>query len=180
MTGVPKLMVEGASPLFLSFEPLPIFPLSSPLCNGKWGANGPSPPSLEDIASAFHHPIDSFSIAMLMKLKINTTEFVWMDQEALSRARIWFQNSLCGKVFSKPHPFDQLKGILQAKWSEIGTFHISDLPNGYLLIRCETNDAMQTLLFDRHFNLLHSSPFLSLHFLNFQLLSSGCNCTISR
>lgn len=27
-------------------------------------------------------------------------------------------------------------------------FHISDLQNGYLLIHCETNFAMQTLLFE--------------------------------
>lgn len=38
--------------------------------------------------------------------------------------------------------------ILQAKWSEIGVIYISNLPNDYLLIRCETHEAMQKLLFD--------------------------------
>lgn len=71
-----------------------------------------------------------------------------MDDEALSRARMRFQNSLYGKIFGKSPPFNQLKRVLQAKRSEVGNFHISDFPNGYLLIQCETNKAMQTLLFD--------------------------------
>lgn len=71
-----------------------------------------------------------------------------MDNEALYRARLHFQTSLYGKFFGKPPPFDQVKEILQSKWSDLGVFHISDLPNGYLFIRCETLDAMQRLLFD--------------------------------
>lgn len=38
--------------------------------------------------------------------------------------------------------------ILQTKWSKIGVFHTSNVPNGYLLIRCKTHVAMQKLRFD--------------------------------
>lgn len=74
--------------------------------------------------------------------------FIWMDNEALSRVRMKFWIALFGKLFCKPPSFNQLKIILQTKWSEIDIFHIADHQNGYLLIRCETQKAMQWLLFD--------------------------------
>lgn len=36
--------------------------------------------------------------------------------------------------------------FLLAKWAEVGEVLISDLPNGFLLIRCGSHDVMQHLL----------------------------------
>lgn len=66
----------------------------------------------------------------------------------MSKARRRFQNSLYGKFFGKPPPFDQLKKILQTMWSNIGEVDISDLPNGYLLLRCVSQKIMEKILFE--------------------------------
>lgn len=73
---------------------------------------------------------------------------MYMDFEAKSRARMRFQHSLYGKFVGKAPRFDQVKMSLQAKWSDVEIIHIFDLSNDCLLIRCETHDANQKLLFD--------------------------------
>lgn len=109
-----------------------------------------------------------------------------MDRDAMSRALMRFQNSLYGKFFSKPPPFDQVKLILHSKWSNIGLIHISHLPNGFLLLRCETHEAMQKLLFDGPWEvngiilqLAPWQPFFELSFTELTTQLSGCNCIIS-
>lgn len=59
-----------------------------------------------------------------------------------------FQHSLFGKFFGKPPPFDQVKTFLKTKRAEFGKVFISDLPNGFLLIRCASHSIMQHLLCD--------------------------------
>lgn len=85
---------------------------------------------------------------VLSKLKANTTEFLRMDHDTVSRAHQRFQTSLYGMFFGKSPPFEQVKQILSAKWDDIGAFQLSDLPNGYLLIRCENQETMQRLMFE--------------------------------
>ncbi|XP_039113739.1 uncharacterized protein LOC120249304 [Dioscorea cayenensis subsp. rotundata] len=82
------------------------------------------------------------------KLKAGTSEFIRLDRDAVSRASLRFQTSLYGKFFGKAPPFDQIKEILSSKWSDLGAVQISDLPNGYLLIRCENQDTMHLLMFE--------------------------------
>lgn len=57
-----------------------------------------------------------------------------------------FQHSLYGKFFGKPPPFEQVKLSLLAKWADIGEVSISDLPNGLLLIRCDSHNVKQRIL----------------------------------
>lgn len=59
-----------------------------------------------------------------------------------------FKHALYGKLFGKLPSFDQVKSMLLTRWSEFGEIFISDLPNGFLLIRCSTKKAMQHLLID--------------------------------
>lgn len=80
--------------------------------------------------SPLHNPL------LLQKLKENTSTFVKLDSDALTKAHRRFQFALYGKLFGKSPPFDQVKDILTAKWANLGEVSISDLPNGYLLIRC--------------------------------------------
>lgn len=87
-------------------------------------------------------------VLLLLKIKENTIDFVLMDFDVTSRAKMHFQNSLYHNFFWKPPPFDQVKIIVQAKWSDLGAVHISNLPNGFLLIHCETNEVIQKILFD--------------------------------
>lgn len=85
---------------------------------------------------------------VLNKLKASTSEFIRMDRDTMSRASLRFQNSLYGKFFGKAPPFEQVKEILSSKWKDLGAVQISDLPNGYLLIRCENQDSMKRLMFE--------------------------------
>lgn len=85
---------------------------------------------------------------MLNKLKANMSEFLQLDCDTISRARQCFQSSLYGKFYGKSPPFEQVKEILSSKWNDLGSYQISDLPNGCLLIRCGTMEAMQRLLFE--------------------------------
>ncbi|KAJ0961230.1 hypothetical protein J5N97_000776 [Dioscorea zingiberensis] len=58
-----------------------------------------------------------------------------------------FQHALYGKLFGKDPPFGIVKASLLGLWNELGTIHISDMPNGFLLIRCATAEARDHLLF---------------------------------
>lgn len=66
----------------------------------------------------------------------------------MDKARLRFQNALYGKFFGKPPPFEQVKKILTTLWSNVGEVLISDLPNGYLLLRCASQDVMHKILFE--------------------------------
>lgn len=85
---------------------------------------------------------------VLSRLKESTNTFVKLDKDALARARMRFQYSLYGKFFGKPPPFEQEKNALLVKWADLGNIQISNLPNGFLLIRCATESTMQRLLLD--------------------------------
>ncbi|XP_039130817.1 uncharacterized protein LOC120267186 [Dioscorea cayenensis subsp. rotundata] len=89
-----------------------------------------------------------YNSEILGKIKASSSQFVRVDNEELDRARMKFQNSLYGKFFGKPPSFEQVKLILMAKWADLGEVCISDLPNGFLLIRCGSHSVMQKLLQD--------------------------------
>lgn len=90
--------------------------------------------------SPLHYPF------LLQKLKESTSNFVKLDNDALSRARRRFQFALYGKLFGKLPSFNQVKDTLLAKWANVGEVFISNLPNGYLLIRCTSQQVMQHLI----------------------------------
>lgn len=109
----------------------------------------PSPPSWAQIASKHTTTQESSPLhnpAVLQKLKESTSDFIKLDNDTLSRARLRFQHSLFGKFFGKPPLFEQVKNILLKKWEHIGEIHISDLPNGFILIRCSNQSELQRLL----------------------------------
>lgn len=113
--------------------------------------HNPSPPSWAEIAAASKGKVAPSPLVegpMLSKLKETTSDFVFMDLEAKNRAKMQFQHSLYGKFFGKAPPFDIVKANLLARWEEFGEIFISDLPNGYLLIRCAAHKAMQRILFE--------------------------------
>lgn len=85
---------------------------------------------------------------ILSKIKDSTTTFLKLDGDTLSRARLRFQHALYGKLFGKSPPFIEVKTDLLAKWSSFGDISISDLPNGFLLIRCPSQESLQHLLLD--------------------------------
>lgn len=59
-----------------------------------------------------------------------------------------FQTALYGKLFGKSPSFEQVKSSLIDKWAGIGETFISDLPNGFLLIRCSSEKVMERLLLE--------------------------------
>lgn len=76
----------------------------------------------------------------LAKLKDTTSEFVRMNCEAITCARMRFRNFLYGKFFGKPPLYDQVKMSLMAKWVDIVRFNS--------LIRCVSHNVMQRLLLE--------------------------------
>ncbi|XP_039146855.1 uncharacterized protein LOC120284118 [Dioscorea cayenensis subsp. rotundata] len=142
------------------------FPLALILCtylrrsplamaSGDWHpAPSPSPTqpkSWAQIASSLRQSSDNsllHNTHILNKLKETTTNFIRLDSVTMSRARMKFQHALYGKLFGKPPHFDQVKTNLLAKWSIFGEVTISNLPNGFLLIKCSSQKTMQHLLLD--------------------------------
>ncbi|XP_039118901.1 uncharacterized protein LOC120255061 [Dioscorea cayenensis subsp. rotundata] len=109
----------------------------------------PSPPSWAQIASKVTSTQETsplYNPAILNKLKESTSEFIKLDNDTLNRARLRFQHSLFGKFFGKPPLFEQVKIFLLKKWENIGEVLISDLPNGFILIRCPNDNVLQRLL----------------------------------
>lgn len=85
--------------------------------------------------------------ATLARLKATVSDTVRVDADIKLRAQIRFQLALYGKLFGKSSPFEMVKTILLGLWKTLGVVHISDMSNGYLLIRCETEATKQHLLF---------------------------------
>lgn len=56
--------------------------------------------------------------------------------------------SLYAKFLGKSLPLDQAKLILADAWRVLGDFTVSDLPNGFYFIRCETFVMEAKLLWD--------------------------------
>lgn len=111
----------------------------------------PQPISWAQIASSLRQSSDNSSLHnahILNKIKETTTDFIWLDDDAINRARMRFQYALYKKFFCKPSPFAQVKDDLLAKWSNFVEVFISDLPNGFMLIRCSSQQTMQHLLLD--------------------------------
>lgn len=114
----------------------------------------PSPPSSQpktwaQIASSLQQSTDHSPFhnpQILNKLKDSTSTLIRVDKDAINRACTHFQYALYGKLFEKPPPFAQVKDELLAKWSSFGEVLISDLPNGFMLIRCSSQQTIQHLL----------------------------------
>ncbi|XP_039145598.1 uncharacterized protein LOC120282820 [Dioscorea cayenensis subsp. rotundata] len=109
----------------------------------------PPPSSWAQVASSGNRSYESSPLhnpQLLDKLKNSSTSFVKLDADSLSRAHQKFQHALYGKFFGKPSPFDQVRKYLMAKWAMVRDLQISDLPNGFLLIRCAVFEDMQKLL----------------------------------
>ncbi|XP_039144885.1 uncharacterized protein LOC120282194 [Dioscorea cayenensis subsp. rotundata] len=108
-------------------------------------------PSWAQLSSKVTPTLDSSPLhnpTVLNKLKASTSEYIKVDNDTLSRVQLRFQHSLIGKFFGKPPSFDQVKSILLKKWENLGEIQISDLPNGFLLIRCPDQIVLQCLLSD--------------------------------
>ncbi|XP_039119690.1 uncharacterized protein LOC120255988 [Dioscorea cayenensis subsp. rotundata] len=110
----------------------------------------PPPPSWADIAGAVHKrpfgsaPLDDDTLA---RLKATVTDSFRVDDDAKQKAHRRFSQALYGKLFGKSPPFETVKAALLGLWKPYGVIHIADMPNGYLLIRCETESTKQQLLF---------------------------------
>lgn len=120
-------------------------------------------------------PIHNMQI--LNKIKESTSSFVRVDDDALTRAHMRFQHALYEKLFGKPPPFDQVKAPLCAKWADIGEVFISDLPNGFILIRCTSHLVSQGLLTEGPWSIngiiLQLSPWKPFFELTFAKLNSA-------
>lgn len=91
--------------------------------------------------------IPLFFRAALGKLKSSVSNFVRIDKETCSRAQDCFANALYGKFLGRPPPLEIVNNVWVTRCREWGEVTVADLPNGYFLIRCATQLAMQNILF---------------------------------
>lgn len=56
------------------------------------------------------------------------------------------QYALYAKFLGKSLPLDQAKQALAEAWHNLGTFSITDLPNGFYFIRCDSLEMQAKLL----------------------------------
>lgn len=72
-----------------------------------------SPPTWAEITAAIHQnnePSPLVDCPVLARLKETTLDFVFMDPNAKSHAKMRFQYSLCGKFFGKSPPLELIWG----------------------------------------------------------------------
>ena len=108
---------------------------------------GPSWAKIARTANRCPHVGSVVDPETLEKLKASITDSVQVDNESSNRARMRFQHALYGKLFGMTPPFDFVKNTLLRLWSSFGVVHISDMPNGYFLIRCSSDEVKQKVMF---------------------------------
>ncbi|KAJ0979702.1 hypothetical protein J5N97_015176 [Dioscorea zingiberensis] len=81
------------------------------------------------------------------KLKSTITDCIRVDEGTKLRARMRFKFAMYGKLFGRSPIFEHVTLSLTKQWSSIGQVQISDMPNGFLLIRCESDEVKQQLLY---------------------------------
>lgn len=91
-------------------------------------------------------PVDG---AILEKLKKSVIDVFHVDEDIKLRAS---QHTLYAKLFSKAPAFEYVKTTLLGQWQEFGRILILDMPNGFLLIRCETDEMKQKIIFGGPWN----------------------------
>lgn len=84
--------------------------------------------------------------AILEKLKLNISEVFKVDEETKLRARFRFQYVLYAKLFGKAPAVKYVKISLLGQWQDFGRIMILDMPNGFMLIRCESDEVKQNII----------------------------------
>ncbi|XP_039134867.1 uncharacterized protein LOC120272170 [Dioscorea cayenensis subsp. rotundata] len=82
------------------------------------------------------------------KLKISTHSCISIDRDQWLTARDKMHSALYAKFLGKSLPLDQAKHALADAWKGLGEFSITDLPNGFYFIRCESIEMQSKLLWD--------------------------------
>lgn len=83
-------------------------------------------------------PVDG---AILENLKQSVTDVFHVDEDTKLRARMRFQHALYAKLFGKAPACEYVKATLLGQWQEFGRILISDMLNGFMLIRCKSNEV---------------------------------------
>lgn len=86
-------------------------------------------------------------------MKETISDALKIDEDTKVRARLTCQHALYAKLFGKAPVFEYIKTVLLGQWQEFGRISISDMPNGFMLIRCETNEAKKKIDFRGPWNI---------------------------
>lgn len=139
-------------------------------CHGK---RGTSSPDFSTTSSAILGPCRLLPLSCSWSLPPSQLSTVRETQELFSyvyQTWWWFPLSSSNKipecfirkVLCWAPLFDQVKKALMDKWSAVSELQISDLPNGFKLVRCASHDAMKYLLNEGPWSLgglnLHLAP----------------------
>ncbi|KAJ0980100.1 hypothetical protein J5N97_008355 [Dioscorea zingiberensis] len=73
---------------------------------------------------------------------------VTLDEDAVARAHESMKVVLYAKLLGKAPPLDYLRGYLVRQWSIFRDFTLTDMPNGYFLIKCSSEEMVTNLLLE--------------------------------
>lgn len=111
----------------------------------------PPAPSWAEVAGVVHkcpRPLAPLDEDTLNRLKATITETIRVAVDTQMRAQMHFQLAIYGKLFGKSPHFEVVKTTLLGLWKYLGTFQISDMPNGYILARCSSEQSKQQIHFE--------------------------------
>ncbi|XP_039134936.1 uncharacterized protein LOC120272238 [Dioscorea cayenensis subsp. rotundata] len=82
------------------------------------------------------------------RLKNSIKTCISLDREQWNSARNMMHSALYAKFLGKSLPLDQAKLAMANAWKGLGEFSVSDLPNGFYFINCESLDMQAKLLWE--------------------------------
>lgn len=97
---------------------------------------------------AFSEPPLHLYKSHFKKTKNSTQSLITIDHELWQNSWDSMQISLCAKFFVKSLQSDQAKLALADAWRGLGNFTVTDLPNGFYYIRCESPEMQGWLLWE--------------------------------
>lgn len=85
----------------------------------------------------------------LEKLKKSVNDVVIVAKGMKDRANRRMINSLFSKFLGKAPPLEMVKASLSEMWRGMGPFSVSDMSNGFYLIRCEKQEMVEAVMWER-------------------------------
>lgn len=82
----------------------------------------------------------------MKNLKKSVNDVVLVDYELKAPVSNILMNFLFGKFLGKAPPLEVVKNSLMEMWKRMGPFSVSDMPNGFYLIRCEKLEMIEAVL----------------------------------
>lgn len=79
-------------------------------------------------------------------MKQSVNDVVFVGKKLKEREICKMSNSLFGKFLGKAPPLEVVLRSLLEMWRGMGSFTVSDMSNGFFLIRCDNPEMVESVL----------------------------------